>query len=91
MIRSDRKFKETCELIKDRIANDFDRAEEHAHFSITCDLYILNSTWDYEAYKKEAHDMSELKRMLEMIGEWNKELRSSATVPWACSRSTPSD
>ena len=61
MIRSDRKFKETCELIKERIANDFDRAEEHAHsFDNVRPIFDFNATWDYEAYKKESHDMSEL-------------------------------
>ena len=82
MIRNDRKFKETCDAIREKIANDFDRAEEHAHsFDNVRPIYDFNSTWDYEAYKAESHDMGELKTMLEMINEWNKELEKLRNKP----------
>ena len=49
---------------------------------ITCALYMtLTQLGIMKAYKAESHDMGELKTMLEMINEWNKELEKLRNKP----------
>ena len=82
MVRNDRKFCETVQKIKDRLALDFDRADEHAHsFDSVRPIYDFNASWDFAAYKAENHDMGDLKGMMEMIGEWTKELEKLRNRP----------
>ncbi len=82
IIKNDRKFRLTHEGIRARLENDFDKAEEHAHsFDSVRPIYDFNVSWDFETYRKESHDMSELKDMMETIGDWSKELEKLRNKP----------
>ena len=82
IIRNDRKFRHTTELIKSRLREDFDRAEEHAHsFDSVRPIYDFNVSWDFNAFKAEQHDMGSFKSMMEMINDWNKELEKLRNRP----------
>jgi len=82
IIRNDRKFRATAELIKTRLKDDFERAEEHAHsFDSVRPIYDFNAKWDFAAFKAEQHDMGSFRSMMEMINDWNKELEKLRNRP----------
>jgi hypothetical protein len=44
-------------------------------------IYDFNVTWDYTAYCAESHDIASLKGMLELIGNWSRELEKLRNKP----------
>ena len=68
-MRENKQFRRISDLIQQRVMNDYDKAEEHAQ------------AWDYAAYSAQAHDISSLKAMLELIGNWGKELEKLRNKP----------
>ena len=82
MIRENRQFRVTSVSIQERLTADFDRAEEHAQtFESIRPIYEFNANWDYDEYRAQTHDISELKQMLELISNWNKELEKLRNKP----------
>jgi dynein heavy chain len=82
MIRDSRKFRLASFNIQQRIISDFEKADEHA---VTYDsvrpIYDFNTTWDFEAYRAQNHDISSLKQIMELISNWNKELEKLRNKP----------
>ena len=82
MIRENRQFRVTSVSIQERLTADFERAEEHAQsFESIRPIYEFNANWDYDEYRAQPHDISELKQMLELISNWNKELEKLRNKP----------
>lgn len=82
MIRENRQFRVTARSIQERLRADFERADEHAQtFESIRPIYEFNANWDYDEYRAQQHDISELKQMLELISNWNKELEKLRNRP----------
>jgi dynein heavy chain len=82
IVRENKQFRRISDLIQQRVIGDYDKAEEHAqaHESVR-PIYDFNETWDYAAYSAQSHDISSLKAMLELIGNWGKELEKLRNKP----------
>lgn len=82
MIRESRQFRKTAENIHQRIIADFERAEDHAQsFESIRPIYDFNATWNFEEYRSQQHDITELKSILIYISNWNKELEKLRNRP----------
>jgi dynein heavy chain len=82
IIRESKQFRETYDRIQHRVINDFDKAEEHAqNYESVRPIYDFNVTWNFEAYRAQYHDISSLKYMMELIGNWSKELEKLRNRP----------
>eukprot|EP01038_Epipyxis_sp_PR26KG_P008413 gene8413-11380_t len=82
IVRESRQFRIISENIQERVIGDFEKAEEHAQsYESVRPIYDFNSTWDFEAYRQQQHDMSSLKGMMELIGNWGKELDKLRNKP----------
>jgi dynein heavy chain, axonemal len=82
IIRENKQFRETSERIQQRVVSDFDKAEEHAQsYESVRPIYDFNVSWNFEAYRAQYHDISSLKSMLELIGNWSKELEKLRNRP----------
>ena len=61
---------------------DFERAEEHAQtFESIRPIYDFNATWNFDEYRSQQHDITQLKSMLEHISNWSKELEKLRNRP----------
>ncbi|RYG64392.1 hypothetical protein EON64_14090, partial [archaeon] len=82
IVRENKQFRDTSERIQHRVRSDFDKAEEHAQsYESVRPIYDFNVTWNFEAYRAQYHDISSLKSMLELIGNWSKELEKLRNRP----------
>ena len=82
IVRENKQFRRISDLIQQRVMNDYDKAEEHAQaYESVRPIYDFNETWDYADYSAQSHDISSLKSMLELIGNWGKELEKLRNRP----------
>ena len=82
IVRENKRFRTVSALIQQRVVADFERAEEHAQsYESVRPIYDFNVTWDYAEYSSQTHDITSLKSMLELIGNWGKELEKLRNKP----------
>ncbi len=82
IIKENKQFRAIVLNIQQRVTADFEKAEEHAQsYESIRPIYDFNATWDIEAYRAQQHDMPSLKAMLELIGNWSKELEKLRNKP----------
>ena len=82
IIRESKQFSQTAFSIQQRVISDFEKAEEHAQsYESVRPIYDFNVAWDFEAYRAQQHDMASLKGMMELIGNWSKELEKLRNKP----------
>ncbi len=82
IIRDNKQFRAILQNIQQRVVSDFEKAEEHAQsYESIRPIYDFNATWDFEVYRSQQHDMPSLKAMLELIGNWSKELEKLRNKP----------
>ena len=82
IIRENKMFLSVSDNLEQRVITDFEKAEEHAQsYESVRPIYDFNITWDYDAYRSQQHDVSSLKGMLELIGNWSKELEKLRNKP----------
>ena len=82
IVRENKQFRRISDLIQQRVISDYDRAEEHAQaYESVRPIYDFNETWDYAAYSSQSHDIASLKSMLELIGNWSRELEKLRNKP----------
>ena len=82
IIRENRQFTQTLDLIKEKIVSDYERAEEHTlSFEPVRPIYDFNLTWDFDAYRSQQHDIASLKSMMELISNWSRELEKLRNKP----------
>jgi hypothetical protein len=82
IVRENKQFLTVSQNIQHRVSSDFEKAEEHAQsYESVRPIYDFNVAWDFEAYRAQQHDVSSLKGMLELIGNWSKELEKLRNKP----------
>ena len=85
IIHENRQFNQTAENIRQRIIEDYEKAELHASgpqgFDKVRPIFEFNLTWNLEEYRSKQHDIASLKQMLEMITNWGKELEKLRNKP----------
>ena len=82
IIRDSRLYNQVLSQINEKIANDYDRAEEHSlQFEPVRPIYDFNLTWDFDAYRAKQHDIASLKSMMELMNSWGKELERLRNKP----------
>jgi dynein heavy chain len=82
IVRENKQFRQTSLHIQQRVMADFEKAEEHAQsYESVRPIYDFNVAWDFEAYRSQNHDMASLKGMMELIGNWSKELEKLRNKP----------
>lgn len=76
IIRENKEFKSAVNNIHQRLTTDFAKAEEHAttYESVRPFYKTFSLEWDFEAFKARQHDMTSLRSIMEMIGNWTREL-----------------
>ena len=80
--RENSQFRVTAQKIHQRIIADFMRAEEHAQsFESVRPIYDFNAQWNFDEYRSQHHDITQLKSMLEHISSWSKELEKLRNRP----------
>jgi dynein heavy chain, axonemal len=81
-IRENKQFRRISDQIQQRVIGDYDKAEEHSQaYESVRPIFDFNETWDYAAYCSQSHDIASLKGMLELIGNWGKELEKLRNKP----------
>jgi dynein heavy chain len=82
IVRENKEFIRISKLIQDQVVMDFERSEDHVQaFESLRPIYEFNATWDYAAFRKQKHDMSHLRGMMEMVSDWSKELDKLRNKP----------
>ena len=72
----------TAQKIHQRVVADFMRAEEHAQsFESIRPIYDFNASWNFDEYRSQHHDITQLKGMLEHVTSWSKELEKLRNRP----------
>jgi dynein heavy chain len=81
-IKENKQYRAIMANIQARVSSDFEKAEEHAQsYESIRPIYDFNASWNFEEYRSQQHDMPSLKAMLELIGNWSKELEKLRNKP----------
>eukprot|EP01035_Chromulina_nebulosa_P017537 gene17537-23099_t len=82
IIKENIQYNQTIENIKARIVSDYERAEEHSTtYEQVRPIYDFNMSWNFDEYKSKQHDILSLKKMMELITGWSKELDKLRNKP----------